>query len=391
MANIVDYLAWRGDLTWSRSPFNDVDNLLLCTLTYTDFEKVIPGLASSETIALSEAAKRYFEIYTQEEIRTRSGFTSQVPLMIFQQMADSARFRRVRLGGFFNMIDDKSEVQISAVTYHLGDCSLFVSYRGTDNSLAGWKEDFNMSFTDATPGQQMAVSYLNHVMRQFDGPVRIGGHSKGGNFAIYAAAFCEEQFKDRIVRIWNNDGPGFSKEVASSPELASVWEKITNFVPEGSIFGLLLNNPVPRKVILSGRSGIYQHDTLSWQVLGTGLVEAPGLSEASQYFERIVKDWIDRLSPHERREFVDTIFNLAGSGENKKISDIDTSLKGYGEILKAIAALPKERQHVLKTTLTALVKSGAENLSQPLTGKVGTWIGKAEKAAERLGILEIKE
>ena len=184
MANIVDYLAWRGDLTWSRSPFNEVDNLLLCTLTYTDLEKVIPGLASDETLTLAEAAKRYFELHTEEEILSRTGFTSRVPLMIFRQMADSARFRRVRLGGFFNLVDERSEAQISAVTYHLGDGSLFVSFRGTDNSLAGWKEDFKMSFIDRTPGQQMAVSYLNHLMRQYDGPGRIGGHSKGGTFAI---------------------------------------------------------------------------------------------------------------------------------------------------------------------------------------------------------------
>ncbi len=390
MANIVDYLDWRGDLTWSRSPFNDVDSLLLCTLTYTDLEGVIPGLASDETVSLSEAATRYFEIHTEEEIRARTGFTSQVPLQILRQMADSARFRRVRLGGYFNLVDEKSEAQISAVTFHLGDGSLFISYRGTDNSLAGWKEDFNMSFTDRTPGQQMAVSYLNHLMRQFNGPVRIGGHSKGGNFAMYAAAFCEEQFKERIVRVWNLDGPGFSQEIANSPQMASVWERIVNIVPEGSIFGLMLDNPVPRRVIVSSRSGIWQHDTLSWQVLGTGLVEASGLSDASLYFERTIRDWVGRLSPLERKTFVDTVFNLAGSGDNKKLSDIDTSLKGYGEILKGIAALPKERQHVLRTTLTALVKSGAENLSQPITGKMESWIGKAGRAAEKLGLLEEK-
>ena len=197
---------------------------------------------------------------------------------------------------------------------------------------------------------------------------------------MFAAAFCEEPFRDRIIEVWNNDGPGFIEKVTGTPEFKQAVPKIRNIVPEGSIFGLLLHNPAPRKIIVSAKSGIWQHDTLSWQVERTGLVKSDSLTDMSIYLEKTFSEWLDKITPSERREFVDTVFDVAAAGDNK-LNEIDTSLKGYGSILKSVARLPRERQEVLKTTLKALIKSGAETLMQPIAEKLDEWAGKAADAA----------
>ena len=187
MANIFDYLEWRGDIPFSTDPFNEVDNLVLAELAYTDFDGVVAP--QGEPVPVRAVRDRYFRLHTRAEVRGRRTFTGPAPLLL-DPLADSVRYRDMRIAWYRNHVSVKESVQMAAVTLWPGDGTVYAAFRGTDNTLVGWKEDFTFSYLTETPGQRMAVEYLNERFRDGSLPIRVGGHSKGGNFAVYASVFA---------------------------------------------------------------------------------------------------------------------------------------------------------------------------------------------------------
>ena len=211
MAVLQEYLDWRADIPLSVSPFNDVDNLILATLAYTGFDGIVPG--GGEPVSLSFMCESFFQTHSKEEIRERGTQIERAPLLM-DGMLSGARFGSLKACRYINEIDTDKSAQISAVTFLLDDGTAYVAFRGTDSTLVGWKEDFNLSYLTETAGQQRAVEYLNETAAEIPRPIRVGGHSKGGNFAVFASAFCSVQ--DRILSVYSNDGPGFRTEIVHS-------------------------------------------------------------------------------------------------------------------------------------------------------------------------------
>ena len=199
MANILDYIDWRGDLTFNQSSFNDIDNLILSRISYLPFDGIIDEM---ETITVREAHERFKKLDLKNV-----KILQEEDLDLFPSVAQSTRFGNLFLKNYINKRDLQEEKQFSAITIILPDGTMYIAYRGTDNTLVGWKEDFNMSFMKSVPAQADAVDYLNNVAAQTSGRLRVGGHSKGGNLAVYAAAFCNQDVQDRIIEVYNNDGP----------------------------------------------------------------------------------------------------------------------------------------------------------------------------------------
>ena len=185
MSNIIDYMKWRGDLTFAQDSFNEIDNLILSQLVYVELNNIVPG-DEEPTISLLDAAKLFFKQNNEQE-----------------------------LSRYVNDINEQEQSQFSAITIKLPDNSTYIAFSGTDATLVGWHEDFNMLYLKQTPGQEKSLAYLN-ALGNLDTPLRLGGHSKGGNFAIYAGMYCEKSLRDQIIAIYNNDGPGFSKDVVAS-------------------------------------------------------------------------------------------------------------------------------------------------------------------------------
>ena len=192
MSNLLDYIAWRGDLSFSASPFNEVDNLLFSMLSFVDLEGIVPGQVQSGPVRLEESCQAYFHRYPEG-----GSFGVLIPEMtgeLFRQAAACRRYREVYLTCYRNELDEDERKQFAAVTFLLPDNSLFAAFRGTDDTLTGWYEDFQLSFLSPTPSQQAAVSYLEEVAGLFRGDIRLGGHSKGGNLALYAAVHHNRWF-----------------------------------------------------------------------------------------------------------------------------------------------------------------------------------------------------
>ncbi len=359
MGDVFDYLAWRGDIPFSADPFNEVDNLLLAELAYTDFEGILSAGPAGVT-ALPDVSARYFGLHSEEEIRRRDSLVRLAPLLL-PHLAASRRFARTQMTLYVNRVEQDLDEQFSAVTFLLEDGTAYVAFRGTDDSITGWKEDFTFSYKTCTAGQEHAAEYLSRWFRGYRRPLRVGGHSKGGNFAVYAAAFCDREVQDQITEVWSNDGPGFMEEITERPGYERILPRIKSFIPEYSVFGLLLHNRFKNTVIRSSSKGIMQHDALTWQIMGRRFVTADSISEESLFLQKMLSEWIEQLPEEQRKIFVDTVFDLVISSGAEKIEDLKKNLfSRLGDILKGMINLESEKQKILTDTLAALFRTGGD-------------------------------
>ena len=316
MAHMFDYLNWRGDLTVTQSPFNGVDALILATLAYTRFGTIITDDPMSP-VFLHQAADAFFALPDHEK-RVRD----KRELELLLAAAESRRFRNVGLCFYRDIFIPEEETQFAAMTFLLDDGSAYLAFRGTDTSLVGWKEDFNMSFQDTVPAQRMAADYAQDFAEVFFGRMTFGGHSKGGNLAVFAAAECDSAIQARIDRVFNLDGPGFGDYLMGSKGYLAMVPKISTYIPQSSIIGMLLEHEEPYTIIRSNQIGVLQHDPYSWQVMGPDFVLTDAMSADARFLDKTIKHWLAGMSQAERNEFVDTVYDLMISGGANKTTHL---------------------------------------------------------------------
>ena len=349
MANIFDYLIWRSDVPIGPTPWNDVDSLIAATLSYQTYP--------AEPILLRDAAAQLppppaLEINFIKESRgllSAAGMTERfAPLVIHHAVADT---------------DLAREMQFAAITLTLPDGSHFVAFRGTDNTIVGWREDFNMAFESPIPAQVSAVDYLNRVAADVSGPLILGGHSKGGNLAVYAAAHATPEIRQRIRAIYSFDGPGLDDATMASDGYAAIARLIRSFVPQSSVVGMLLAYHPEYTVVKADAVGLLQHDCFTWQVLGTRFVEAPEVDVGSQLVNQTVHTWLSRVTPDQRRRFVDTLFDLLEASGASTMKELTTDVPERAlAILKALQKVDFDTAVMIATLLGDFVSIGAQNL-----------------------------
>ena len=367
MANIFDYLEWRCDVPFSVDPFNEVDNLVLSELVYSNFKGVLT--MDGTEVSLQEACEAFFRLHTHEEILADKSFVARAPLLM-ETMLMGERFKDTRLCFFLDETDTAKDLQLAAVTFLLPDESAYIAFRGTDSTLAGWKEDFDFSFLPETEGQARAVRYLNQVGAKIPGVLRVGGHSKGGNLAVYAAAFCNPEIQDRIQTVYTNDGPGFQKDMLSGEGYQRILPKIASIVPETSIIGLLLFSKANHRSIKSSQSGILQHDGFSWEVARNRFIPMP-FSDLSKLIQKSLSDWLNQMTDEDRRDFTEVIFSLFESTGADTFDEINQQKwKSIEAIITAVRKIPKEKQAEFLTFLQHLGQSGGQTITEYIAGKL---------------------
>ncbi|MBQ7599393.1 MAG: DUF2974 domain-containing protein [Clostridia bacterium] len=333
MANVIDYIAWRGDISFGMSPFCEVDNVIFSLLSAINYGSVLqPHLLSSP--------KRLDEVY--EELKDSPGFdASDNHHALLKAASGSKRFGCVYMTYRKVVFSEEETVQFGAVTFILPDNSLFVAYRGTDSTLVGFREDFNISFSETIPSHALAVDYLKDVASVFKGGIRVGGHSKGGHLAEYASAFSSPDIQERIIGIYNNDGPGFLKETLESGNFRQVSQKLRVFVPQSSLVGMLLEHSADHTVIESTeRNGISQHDAFTWSVVGPSFVHLNELTSGGKRNEDVMKKWLSSVEPDEKEKFINSMFDIFESTGAKSLSDLSkdsfnrlvTAIRTYGTL-----------------------------------------------------------
>lgn len=352
MANIFDYMQWR-DIKIEQVPFNEIDNLILSRLSYFPFDGL---LEDGEEITIEESYKRYKERGTAGRILQKEDID------LFPVLASSTRFGKLYLTKYINKIDPVQEKQFSSISILLPDNTLYVAYRGTDNTIVGWKEDFNMSFSELVASQTDAAQYLNEVAKKYRGKLRVGGHSKGGNLAVYAAAFCKPNIQKRIIHVYNNDGPGFCDKVIQSQEYKNILNRVHTYIPQTSIIGRLLNHEEETTILKSTQTGIMQHDLYSWQVLGDKFVRDE-LTTSSEFIDQTITDWLRAVEPEQREIFIDTLFEILNATEAKILSEISSKwFSNAKTMVKTYQNLSPESKEIMTKTLDVLLKIGKGNL-----------------------------
>ena len=355
--NILDYLEMRGDLTFAERPFNEVDNLIFSVLAYLDMHDIVPEEFVFD-VSLRKLCKRYLELgYDQSYIVNN-------PKILLRKIVSCKRFERVRVSGYSHHVSQDEQVQFSCATFLLGDGTAYVGFSGTDDYITAWREDFNFAFMNGTPGQNEAADYINRLCEYTACPLRLGGHSKGGNFAEYGAAFCDEMLRDsRIIEIYSNDGPGFRNSIQQSEQYAAILDRTRKFIPEESLVGIMMSGKAKTKVVKSTGKGISQHGFYRWQVRRDLLEEATRLSPTSAFMDETIKRWLDSLDDEQKKSVISAVFDSLEASGATTLTELNShKWASYNAILRSAANIDPDVQGEIFHSLKQLAAAGKDVL-----------------------------
>lgn len=371
MGTMLDYLDWYGDFDFSTVPFNEVDNLALCQLAYLDLYGSVPTDGSS--VPAQEASARYFNLHSAQEIYRADGLISPLTPFILQKMAAGKRFAEAQLSRYESRFDEHLHRQFASVCVELGDETIFVAYRGTDDTLVGWREDFEMSFA-TVHAQRDALAYLNHVGNEFPGALlRVGGHSKGGNLAVYASALCDDDVRGRILNVYDNDGPGFAEGTLHPRELDGIRRRVVSIVPAYCVIGSLFKSEKPRFVVQSEGIGLMQHSALNWQVSGSRFVLADGIDPNAARFNRLFANWMGSVPADRRGEFVDEVFDALEATGARTMSELaKADARSLKRLTMAVDALSPKSKRIVEELAAALLGDALAKAVSPFANLKGS-------------------
>ncbi len=356
MKNIIDYIDRYGSLTFAEKPFNKVDALILSQFSYFKLDGFVPEVGTFEdpvTIKSISESDGVESLFTDE--RYRKNYTE-----LFDKMAASARFGSVGLNHYINLVSNKWEMQFSAVTAYLGEGITHVVFRGTDETIVGWKEDFNMSFMTPIPAQVKAVDYLHYAAERIKGDFSVGGHSKGGNLAVYSAMKCSRLVRERISLIYSQDGPGFTKQTLEDADFDVIKDRIEKYVPHSSIVGMLLQTQEQYRVIEARSFGILQHDPFNWAVEDDDFIYRDDVAGRYEISDETVNRWAKDADPREMKVLVDKIYEVfveAGVNDlNELVGNIAQLMIKAKSVLDEMHEDDRQRVKAVLSQLATIVK-----------------------------------
>ncbi|MDR0663002.1 MAG: DUF2974 domain-containing protein [Spirochaetaceae bacterium] len=363
MANVFDYLDWRGDLSFRADPFNVVDNIIFSILSYYPFDGIVDGGFGKSAVPFPKAVKKLCAMVKNDPAITRLFVFGENQTNFLFRLAEVPRYADCTLCGYVNKIDTDREMQFAAVTVLIPDLPAYVSFRGTDASIIGWKEDFNMILNEAIPAQIEAVSYLSAAAKEIRGKIITGGHSKGGNLAVYAASFCREAVQRRIKTVYSNDAPGFNKSVTASAMYKNIESIIDCYVPQGAVVGLLFEYVRHYKVVKSSQAGLLQHDPFSWELTGKNMIYIPSVTKKSRFVNKTLMQWLESMDKETRAAFIETLFTIIDKANIKSLTDFtDNTLKNTALLIKSLGNVDNKSKKMLLSIFSALFGAARNNI-----------------------------
>lgn len=335
-------------------PFNEVDNLILSKLIYFDFDEIpLDG-----PVTLEEYFRRY------EKLEAPKTYASNSPVPLLEACSRSRRFGPVLVSDFRGIFDEERQIQFAAGTFHMEDGENYVAFRGTDSSIVGWREDFNLMYMEETPAQAEAVAYLEKVMEAYPGTMIVGGHSKGGNLAVYSSAFCAEKYRSRISQVYSNDGPGFNHYIADQPEYQAVLPKVRLMIPESSMIGIIFSYGMKKEIVKCNvEGGAQQHNPYTWLVNRDAFVRGAQQTYSSLFMDETLNKWFRTLDEAHRRDFVTTIFDALDASGAKTLEELSQNKwVSYNAIIKASQTLSREAKINFRDTIKKLALASRDVL-----------------------------
>lgn len=357
MGNIIDYIREYGAYSLQERPFSDEDSLALAQLAYLKLEGVVPppevrpaGVTLGEISHMKQKDKIFEDV-----------FFSRDQLALFEAMRKSRRFQTMKIVHCVNRIDLGEESQFSAVTLLPEDDSVYIAFRGTDETVVGWKEDFRMAYEAPVRSQQLAAAYLDEAAGRYHGALLVGGHSKGGNLAVFAAMFCREEVRERIRRIYSLDGPGFLPGLREMGAYEEIGTRIRKIVPHSSVVGMLLEDADAYETVESSAFGMLQHNPFSWLIRDGKFVRVKDVYKGRKAALEGLNRWILSVPGEERAALIDDLFGILEACGTQKLTDLSICRETIGrEMRMALKKLDKEKRSALLQTVRALLRMGRE-------------------------------
>ena len=349
--NFLTYLKWRGDLPVKEFPFNEVDALILSELVYIHFEGIVPGPGAEKGITIREANARY------EKSQVREMLYYKDKENLFDALAFSPRFADMTLCNYVSTYDEQAQEQFAAMHVNVTPGFTFIAFRGTDSTVVGWREDLNMSFMMPVPAQKSAVEYVEQTAKGLFKKYCFGGHSKGGNLAVYSGVFCNPKLQKKITQIYNFDGPGFNRKMINDEAYKRVEDRISTFVPEQSVVGLLMEHEEDYKVVESTEFAILQHEGFSWVIDRDAFVLVDEVNKYSKTLSLTLKAWLAEMNSAERKAVVDAFFDVfVNAGIDDFMEIVDMDVKMAGRLIKEVAKVPQEQRDKVMKLIKLLIE-----------------------------------
>lgn len=386
MANIIDYVN-NFQYTFAQRPFNDVDSLVLCQLSYLKMKHLIPGLEEEQdfipfrTVLQKENEE---QVFADERYREDNQKLAEAVL-------NSRRFREMKVNYYIDILDKEMEVQFSAVTFLPGEDAegaplYYIAYRGTDENLVGWKEDFTLAFSEPVVGQLYAARYMRKVAARLSGDFYMGGHSKGGNLAVFAAMSSSMGLQERILQVYSHDGPGFKPQVLARYEYGRIGGKVKKILPGSSMVGMLLERGNDYNVVESSSRGLMQHNPYTWVVdLEAGrFVPMEDLKNGAKLMDSAVTDWILSLDDEQVGRFSDVLFRILGASETDNLIDFKADWrKSISGILQEIKEVDEASKEEMEEIVKGLFEITGQMTKKEIQGKVQEGLQKMQEKFSR--------
>ena len=336
MANILDYVHWRGDLSFLQDQFNILDNLIFAKLAYIDFKDAVPDYPSQKKILAKNAMNKVFETHDKEKMVLGLIVPKRI-IDLMDLVKDTKRFGRIHMSNYVNIIEKESKTQFSAVVFHLDEDTIYIAYRGTDDTLIGWQENIDMLYTSPVKSQVLAVKYLEDIADLYpNANIYLGGHSKGGNLANYASIYARGDVQDRIIRCYTNDGQGMDKNYIDLEKYERIKGRIIRIIPELDVVGMIFDCFAGRTVIVkSDAKGVYQHDGFSWQIRVTDFEPAKELHPKARKMDRALTKLIKEVPVEDKKVLGKNVYDFILA------SQLDTLLDCKKESIKLLKYLNK--------------------------------------------------
>lgn len=366
MGTIIDYLEKYGKYTFQEMPVTEVDSLALCQLSYQKFDGMVPDVGENKAAVTLKSLEKhpdldklFADVRYEKENRA-----------LFAGMVQGRRFGDMKLNYYTNIIEEQWETQFSALTCFLDNGTVYVAFRGTDETIVGWKEDFNMAFLSPVPGQAYSEAYLNTVAARFQGDFYVGGHSKGGNLAVYSAMNCGEAVQERILQIYSMDGPGFRPEVLERCGYDRIADRVVKILPHSSLVGMIFESDTHYQVVKSRTFGLLQHDPYTWQVVSNHLVKANDVYEPRKKMDNTLNEWILSLDEQQLRTFVDTLYQVITASQASNLIEFTAEWKrSMNGMIAALKEVDEKTREMLKEMVKSLFEIARANRKRQVAEK----------------------
>lgn len=354
--NIVDYVKQYRSYSFDAKEFNNVDALVLSYISYLSFEKVLPTLEDNKPSFLighlmnkEIQNKLYLDAVDHDRI-----------LELFNLLNGSIRYGGIKFNDARSFVNHELDNSYFSMSIFLPDGTAFISFRGTDQWLVGWKEDFNLCHLNEIPSQLEALDYLNEFYIKYPNvKLRMGGHSKGGNIAYYAALKANEDIFNNIIKVYSFDGPGFIDDsIYKIESFEKRKTKLYKLIGQGSLVGVLLNNQIYPHICKCEGNSFAQHDAFNWNVdIINGDFELEIRRNVSSINnEKAINRWLKKLNKEDKKFIVEYVYYLV-DGKHKTINDLPPNKrKLVSQLIHRYLKSDKQNRKRFKALIKALVK-----------------------------------